>query len=670
MLGPLLAAMVILYGAAAAVGFAFRRRPALGLGAAHLGTAAGAGVGLALALLGLTGGGGSLTLLPLTPFAALSLRLDPLAGFFLLLISGATLAAAVYALGYARTATGGAATVLGVGLPLFCLSMSLVPLADDAYVFLILWETMSLTSYFLVVERHEQAAVRSAGFLYLVMTHVGTAAILIAFLLLAGPAPVFAFDAFRATAPTLSPAVRDAIFLAALIGFGTKAGLAPLHVWLPRAHPVAPSHVSALMSAVMIKTGVYGLLRVGWEILGPGPIWWGVVLIVVGAASAILGVLYAYVESDLKRLLAFSTIENAGLIVVGLGVAFVGRGLALPALAAAGLVAGLLHALNHAAFKSLLFLAAGSVQHGTGARNLERLGGLMRPMPVTGALTLVGLLALAALPPLNGFASEWMLLQSLLGLGLAAPGWLAVLAALAVAALALTGALALATGVKALGVGFLGMPRSERAAHAHEAPATMLTPMVALGALCVVLGLLPALALAPVDAVATALGAAPAAAPLDWARLTPPAPPGASISPLAIGLGLAILAPLAWVLLRLLYGAAGRRVSQPWVCGMALTARMQYTSAAFAKPIRLIFQAIIRPVRTVAATYLTPDAYFLQTMSYRSETHPLAERYLYATVHRGVLALARATRVIQNGSTRIYLAYVFVTLVVLLIIAR
>jgi hydrogenase-4 component B len=311
------------------------------------------------------------------------------------------------------------------------------------------------------------------------------------------------------------------------------------------------------------------------------------------------------------------------------------------------------------------------VQHGTGARNLERLGGLMRRMPVTGALALVGLLALAALPPLNGFASEWMLLQSLLGMGLAAPGWLAVLAALAVAALALTSALALATGVKALGVGFLGMPRSERAAHAHEAPATMLAPMAILGALCAVLGLLPALALAPVDAVAITLGAAPATvAPLDWARLTPPAPPGASISPLAIGLGLALLAPLAWGALRLICGPAGRRVSPPWVCGMALTARMQYTSAAFAKPIRLIFRAIIRPARAVAATYRTPDAYFFRTMTYRGETRPLAERYLYATVHRGVLAAARATRVIQNGHTRIYLAYVFVTLVVLLFFAR
>jgi hydrogenase-4 component B len=666
MFGPWLAIMAALYLAAAALALLARRLPVVGLTLAHLGTAAGALAGLSLALGALAGGGGALVLGTLTPFARVALRLDPLAGFFLLLISLAVLAVAVYAIGYARGATGGAAAVLGAGLPLFCLAMSLVPLADDAFVFLVLWETMSLASYFLVVERHEEAGVRSAGFFYLVMTHFGTAFILVAFLLLAGTAGAFHFDAFRAAAPALPPLVRDLVFLLALAGFGTKAGLAPLHVWLPRAHPVAPSHVSALMSGVMIKTGFYGLLRVGWEIIGPGPAWWGVVLLVAGAASAVLGVLYAYVEGDLKRLLAFSTIENAGLIALGLGVALVGRGQALPALAAVGLLAALLHALNHALFKSLLFLAAGAVLHGAGTRNLEQLGGLMRRMPATGALLLVGLLAMAALPPLNGFVSEWALLQGLLGLALAAPGWPAVLAALAAAAVALTGALALATGVKALGIGFLGMPRSAHAAHAHEAPAVMLAPMAALALLCAALGLWPSLATGATGAVSDALGIAPPAA-MDPLRL---APAGSAISPLAIGLGLLVVAPLPWLLLRLLAGPAGRRVGEPWVCGIALSPRMQYTSAAFAKPIRLIFRAIIQPVRTVATTYRAPGSYFLQTMSYRGDTRPIVERYLYATVHQGVIALARATRIIQNGSTRIYLTYIFVTLVVLLLLAR
>ncbi|MCC6627249.1 MAG: hydrogenase 4 subunit B [Chloroflexi bacterium] len=665
---PLLTAMTTLYLAAAALGLAGARAP-LGLRLAHVGTAAAALAGVALAVTGLVGGGGTLDLGWLNPFARLALRLDGLAAFFLLLISAVALAAAIYALGYARATGPGQAATLGGALPLFCLAMSLVPLADDAFVFLLLWETMSLASYALVVSQHDEPAARGAGFLYLTMTHFGTGFILIAFLLLAAPAGSFGFEALRVVAPDQAPWLRDLVFLAALIGFGAKAGLAPLHVWLPRAHPIAPSHVSALMSGVMVKTGIYGLLRVGWEILGPGPAWWGLALLALGAASAVLGVLYAYVEGDFKRLLAFSTIENVGLIALGLGVAFTSRGLGLAAVAALGLAAALLHALNHALFKSLLFFGAGAVHHATHTRDLEKLGGLIRRMPATAALLVAGFLALAALPPLNGFISEWVLLQSLLSLGLAAPGWMAVVAAVAVAALALTGALALATSVKVIGIGFLGVPRSTAPSHAHEAPAAMLGPMAALAGLCVLLGVVPAVAMGAVGAAGATLGAGGASLALAaWPALG--VSTVATINPLAIALGLALLAPLPWLALRVVAGPVGRRVSEPWVCGITLRPRMQYTSAAFAKPIRLIFRAIIQPVRTVEATYLTTGDYFLHTMHTHGETRPLIERYLYATVHRGVLALARATRVIQNGSTRIYLTYVFVTLVVLLLVAR
>lgn len=669
-----LTAMVVVYLGAAMLGLILHRQPALALTLAHLGTAFGALAGLGLAVDGLAGVARRIDLGALTPFARLTLRLDPLASFFLLLITGLMLAAAIYALGYVRPQATRSPLTLAVGLPLFGLTMSLVPLADNVFLFLLLWETMSLVSYFLVIEDQNQPAVQRAGFTYLVMTHAGTVLIIIAMLIMAGPTGQLDFRALQAGAAQLPPVVRDLVFLLTLFGFATKAGLVPMHVWLPRAHPVAPSHISALMSGVMIKTGFYGLLRVGWELLGPGPVWWGGLVIVIGVASALLGVLYAFVESDLKGLLAFSTIENAGLIAIGLGVAFYGRSLEAATLATVGLAAGLLHMLNHALFKGLLFLAAGAILHATGTRNLERLGGLLRRMPITGALLIIGGLALAALPPLNGFLSEWLLLQALLSLGLQMPGWPALLAGLAATGLALTGALALATSVKLIGIGCLGVPRGPLVERAHEAGPAMLAPMVGLAAICLLLGLLPAPAMIAIGAVTSALAGTaergPAALPVHLLTLSAGLPGSAQIAPPVVAGLLVLVALLPWPLLRLFFGAAPRRIDEVWVCGEPLSPRMQYTSASFAKPIRLIFQAIIQPVRTVAVTYQGTGQLFLKTMTYRGETRPLVERYLYYTTHRTVLAVARATRVIQNGSIRLYLTYILVALVILLLFGR
>ena len=362
--------------------------------------------------------------------------------------------------------------LLGAMLNLFLLTMSLVPCAGNVLTFLLMWEGMSLTSYFLVMTETDEPDTVLAGGWYLAMTHGGLALVLAAFLLLAAGASTTAFGDLRAAAAALSPATRNAVFCLALLGFGSKAGIIPLHVWLPRAHPAAPSHVSALMSGVMIKLGVYGLLRVGLDLLGGGPAWWGALLIGLGALSAVLGVLYALMENDLKRLLAYSSVENIGLIFIGVGAGFLFLSLGAASAAVLALSAGLYHALNHAAFKGLLFLGAGSVLHATHTRDMNRLGGLIRRLPWTALCFLTGSLAIAGLPPLNGFVSEWLLFQSLLpGIGSSAP-LVAPLMTLAVGILALTGGLAAAGFVKAFGITFLAIPRSD-AAEARPRGATV-----------------------------------------------------------------------------------------------------------------------------------------------------------------------------------------------------
>ncbi|MCX6021322.1 MAG: proton-conducting transporter membrane subunit, partial [Chloroflexi bacterium] len=471
---------------------------------AHLFAVGGGLAGVAVAVSVLLGGTTlEARLYAAAPFAGFSIRLDPLAAFFLLLISLLAVAASLYAVGYLAGERVGPLAAAYNG---FLAAMSLVTLADSVFAFLFAWEAMSLLSYFLVMRNHYDAETRRAGFIYLVMTHIGTAFLAVAFFTLSSGAGSLEFAAFRSAAPHLPPLLRDLIFLSALVGFGAKAGLIPLHVWLPRAHPAAPSHVSALMSGAMIKTAVYGLLRVSWEFAGPGPAWWGELLLALGAVSAVMGVLYALMERDLKRLLAFSSIENMGIIQLGLGAALLlmARGQAAPA--ALALTAALFHSLNHAAFKGLLFLAAGAVQHRAHTRDLDRLGGLVRRMPWTAGAFLLGAAAIAALPPLNGFASEWLTFQSLLALGATAAGPLEALsAALAAGALALTGGVAALTFVKAFGVGFLGVARSDNAARATEAAGAMRGGMLLLALLCLVLGLAPTAALRLTLPVTTAL---------------------------------------------------------------------------------------------------------------------------------------------------------------------
>ena len=437
-----------------------------------------------IGIAGMQGATWTLRASAVVPLGGLELAMDPLAGLFLALVGFTTAAASLYAIGYAGDTTHGAGAYLA-----FVAAMAVVPLAANAMTFLLAWEVMSLASWMLVLDRRDTADARRAGWVYAVMTHAGLACLLVGMLLLATHTGSLRFADWRAAAPALSPAVRSAAWVFLALGFAGKAGVIPLHVWLPLAHPAAPSHVSALMSGVMIKLGVYGLLRAGLEWAGPGPAWWGGALLLLGAVSAVVGILYALVDADLKRLLAFSSIENVGVILIGVGGAFLFVRAGVESLAALALMAALYHTINHAAFKSLLFLGAGAVLHATGTRNMEAYGGLIKRMPWTAACFLVGAASISALPPLNGFVSEWMTLQALIqSVRLAQPG-VNLVFAVGIAALALTAGLAAACFVKAFGITFLAMPRSDAAAHAHEATATMRWAMGALAAACVALGL-------------------------------------------------------------------------------------------------------------------------------------------------------------------------------------
>jgi hydrogenase-4 component B len=643
----------------------------IGRGLSTAGAVAGAGAGLLLGLRALMAHDTwTLEAAGLLAVAGgLLLHLDALGAFFLILTGMVAVPAALYGAGYSAGYAGRySLRWLGAMLNLFLLTMSLVPLAGNVVTFLIAWEGMSLTSYFLVLTDRDDAETVRAGNWYLGMTQVGLALLLAAFLLLGASAPALHWAALREAAASLPLGTRGVVFALALGGFGSKAGLVPLHVWLPRAHPAAPSHVSALMSGVMIKLGIYGLLRVGLDLLGGGPAWWGVALIVLGAGSAVLGVLYALMEDDIKRLLAYSSVENMGIITLGVGAGFLFQSLTMPRAAAVAIAAALYHALNHGAFKGLLFLGAGSVLHATGTRNMNRHGGLIHRMGWTGPCFLVGALAISGLPPLNGFFSEWLLFQSLLP-GIAYPSPLvAVLMVMALGMLALTAGLAAAAFVKAFGITFLALPRSRAAAEAHEPPVSMLAGMAALAAVCGGLALAALPVLAGAGAVAAGLVGL-TAEPLTfrlWLSVQTPAGL-ARMSPPAVIVGLLGLVAMVWLAVRVLASRRPARLADTWGCGrVEQTARMEYTATAFAEPLRRVFSAIYRPTEDVTVDYHPGSRYFVQSIVYRASILPWFERYLYAPVTSRVRRWGLRALTLQSGSVHAYLAYVMTALVILL----
>lgn len=617
---------------------------------------------LAAGLVALVEGGAITTTLPLgLPWLPWQVRLDALAGFFLVVIGVVSCAVGLYGPAYARGLERGreSLTALGVFSGLFLTGMLLVVLADDAFLFMVAWELMSLSSYFLVAFQHENPANRRAAFLYLLMAHVGGLAILLGYGVLASFGGGFAFEAMRAA--EIPYAWASVAFVLAFVGFGMKAGLVPLHAWLPEAHPVAPSHISALMSGVMLKVAVYGFIRVVFDLIGAFHWQWGVAVLAIASLSALMGVLLSLMQRDLKRFLAYCSVENVGIIFIGLGLALVFLGTGHRVLGSLALIAALYHSVNHALFKGLLFLGAGAILHSTHERDLEQMGGLLRRMPWTGLFFLVGCLSISALPPFNGFVSEWLTFQAALQAWQLDSGVLRSLIPITAAVLALTGALAAAGFVKVYGVAFLGQARSRHVRRARPVPLGMRAGQGLLAAMCLVLGVLPTSVIELLEPVPKQLLGAGLlqATTQGWLWLTPVSSETASYSaPLLVSLLALVAAAVGWTLRR---GAVRRvRHCDAWDCGFAPpTPRMQYTATAFAQPIRRVFGLLFEIDESVDRREGSAARYHL---SVRDRAWDL----LYVPVARAIETAARRVVKLQSGNIRVYLGWTLGTLVVLL----
>ncbi|SDD56225.1 Formate hydrogenlyase subunit 3/Multisubunit Na+/H+ antiporter, MnhD subunit [Cupriavidus sp. YR651] len=590
--------------------------------------------------------------LPALPF---HVRLDSLSAYFLMVMGGAAAGISTFAAGYFRKGEGTPPGLLCLEYHLFLASMAGVILADDAYSFMVMWETMALSSFFLVTANHRIAEVRGAGYLYITMAHIGAIAVLLCFGVLQANTGDYTFADMRAL--VLTPFWASVGFLLALFGFGAKAGILPLHVWLPEAHPAAPSPVSAMMSGVMLNTAIYGLLRVSFDLLQIRLWWWGGLLLAIGLATALFGVVFAAVQTDMKRLLAYSSIENMGLLLVGMGLALLFSAYGMKQIAALALTAALYHLASHAFFKSLLFLGTGSVLHATAERSLGKLGGLIRYMPWVGWLTLLGVLAGAGLPPLGGFVSEWLLLQSFLFTpGLPEP-ILTMLIPVVAALIALVAALAGYTMVKFFGVIFLGQPREPKLAYAQDAGSWERAGMLWLALGCLALGLLPTQFVQLIDPVtqqlvASGLGARTAAS--GW-LLAPNGLAQASYGPVIFLLGILASFALAYLLVRRFYHGRLRR-SPPWACGFPWgTARMQDTAEGFGQPIRQIFEPFFLMHRDLPTPFDEQPRYRVTVMDH-------FWHWLYVPVINLTSYLARLVGLMQQGRISAYLLYSFLTL--------
>ncbi|MGA2090938.1 MAG: proton-conducting transporter membrane subunit [Endomicrobiales bacterium] len=592
---------------------------------------------------------------------------DHLSQLFLILIVLVSLPSAVYSYGYFRHEYAQKKLQIAwVLLGGFIISLGLVVCAGNIISFLVAWELMALISWLLVIFDSHQARAVKAGTIYLVMTHAATACIVAGFCMLYCAAGSFDLVAMRLAARAMTAHQRDVLFLLFFAGFGTKAGLVPAHLWLPYAHPQAPSPVSGIMSGAMVKMGIYGIVRFIFDILGVSVAWWGIALLAVAAVSMLTGAMYSLLETDIKKILAYSTIENVGIIVMGIGISALCSVYGFPQIAVLALAAALFHALNHAVFKNLLFLAAGAVAAQTHTRNIEYLGGLIRKMPWTAGLFLVGSAASAALPPLNGFASEWLILQSLIIAAIHGPALFKLLSVAGIVVLALTGGLAAAGSVRMFGITFLGRARTPAGDGALDASRVMKMPMIVLALSIVALGV----GAVPVFRYLTVVAAnllhvdiSSMHVSLTGAILCPHTVSGPFLSPLLI---LCVLAISAGSVLLFVRRTAVER-GKTWGCGYyQLSPRTQFSATAFSKPFRSAFGFFLMPSHRTQTIKESP--YFVKSIRYDVRTTFIFKKYLYQAGYGAVMSFARRMKWIQAGNIQLYIAYILITMIILLVL--
>lgn len=604
-------------------------------------------------------------------FIVLNSDFDKLSAFFVLILSIVVFATAIYSIGYVGEYYGKRNTVLlNCLMSTFIISLFFVFTASNAIWFFVAWEGMSVISYFIVVFESDNEENQKAGKLYIIMTLVGTAFLIINFMLMGSFAGSFSMDLSSNNIPS---GLKNLMFAFFLIGFGTKAGVVPLHIWLPKAHPAAPSNGSALMSGVMIKTAVYGMIRFVLMYLGAENTWWGITVMTVGLITVFVGISYAFVEKNIKKLLAYSSIENIGIIFIALGISFVGYAKGDLTIASLGLMAALVHSFNHSLFKSGLFLGAGSIQYATHTKNMEDLGGLAKKMPVSAVLFLGAALSISAVVPFNGFIGEWITYQALIKNIVIGDINVDLVTMFSIAVLAFAGALALATFVKAYGISFLGLPRTAHSENAKEVPKTMNTGIGLLVGLCLLIGILPMTLIMVVDKITEGIVGKSLIGDMSgqFFIATYPITIGTnSISPLAGVIILAGVALTALILVRLAGGKTSEREYETWGCGFkSLNSRTQYTSGGYSKTLSIIFRFLFRPTRELQQK--GEYKYHPEEMEYIITTEPIFEKYLYEPVSRLVRGLSTVAKLkIQTGSIHAYLIYIFITVLILMLYNR
>lgn len=681
----LLLCSVVLYMAGALLSLFFAKQERMAVYATGICGAIAGALGIIAAWPVLIGSEGVLVavLFESVEFLSCQIRLDMLSAMMIAVISLLAIAASVYSLSYVQEYIGKGAWGIGFFMNTFIASMVILMVMDNAFYFIIFFEMMSLASYFLVISEQNEEAI-SAGLLYFFIAHAGSVLIMIAFFLMYRESGSLSFESFRqvAQAGQYSPWMASVIFLLAFFGFGAKAGMLPLHGWLPRAHPAAPSHASAMMSGVMVKIGVFGIIKVGVDLLGATEMWWGIVVLAFGAVSSVLGVMYALAEHDIKRLLAYHTVENIGIILIGTGVGMIGLSLkdatgattqAGQILAALGFLGALYHLLNHAVFKGLLFLGAGAIIYRIHTKDMEEMGGLSRLMPLTAIAFLIGCMAISALPPLNGFVSEWYTYQALFSMSMERESFAMQLAGpVAVVMLAITGALAAMCFVKVYGVSFCGQARSDKALHAREVPLPMTLSMLVLAGLCVLLGIGAAYVAPIIAGVAGSLIPITSGAELVAVQggvLVPHTAEQAVLSPALVMVLLlgAVMLPLIVYALTAGQRMPHRRRDDPWACGYDYELRMAQSAGSFTQSLRYMF-AVLYTMRQT----LNPGPWMRKALEMTTNgakrIEPFWDEQLLARIVRSVQQVGRKAQVIQHGDFRVYCLYVVVALVVLLLL--